>query len=98
MATSEKAEVLIVGAGASGSVYAAVLAKQGKKVVVLEQGPDWQLSDLTSSDIWGRRLKPAGGPFILEEQEPGQLRFPRRLGCGRRGTALLRQFPAPIAR
>jgi choline dehydrogenase-like flavoprotein len=66
MATNEKVDVVIVGAGASGSVYAAVLARQGKSVVVLEQGPDWQLSDLISSDIWGRRVKPAGGPFILE--------------------------------
>src|SRR5580704_6408569 len=66
MATNEKVDVVVVGAGASGSVYAAVLAKQGKKVVVLEQGPDWQLSDLISSDIWGRRVKPAGGPFILK--------------------------------
>jgi choline dehydrogenase-like flavoprotein len=53
MATNEKVDVVIVGAGASGSVYAAVLARQGKKVAVLEQGPDWQLSDLISSDIWG---------------------------------------------
>src|SRR6266550_6033915 len=70
MAANEKVDVVIVGAGASGSVYAAVLAKQGKKVVVLEQGPDWQLSDLISSDIWGRRVKPAGGPFILEGRNP----------------------------
>ena len=51
------------------SVYAAVLAKQGKKVVVLEQGPDWQLSDLISSDIWGRRVKPAGGPFLTQSHK-----------------------------
>jgi choline dehydrogenase-like flavoprotein len=70
MATNEKVDVVIVGAGASGSVYAAVLARQGKSVVVLEQGPDWQLSDLISSDIWGRRVKPAGGPFILEGKHP----------------------------
>ena len=56
---NEKVDVVIVGSGASGSTFAAVLAKAGKKVVVLEQGPDWQLSDLISSDIWGRRVKPA---------------------------------------
>ena len=60
---NEKVDVVIVGAGASGSVYASVLAEAGKKVVVLDNGPDWQLTDLISSDIWGRRLKPAGGPF-----------------------------------
>ena len=52
---NEKVDVVIVGAGASGSVYASVLAKAGKKVVVLDNGPDWQLTDLISSDIWGRR-------------------------------------------
>ena len=82
MAANEKAEVVIVGAGASGSVYAAVLAKQGKKVVVLEQGPDWQLSDLTSSDIWGRRLKPAGGPFILEGKHPVSYGYQAGWGVG----------------
>jgi hypothetical protein len=29
----------------------------------IEQGPDWQLSDLISSDFWGRRIKPAGANF-----------------------------------
>jgi len=66
MAKLERVDVVIVGAGASGSVYAAVLAKAGKKVVVLDQGPDWKLSDLISSDFWGRRIKTAGAPFLLE--------------------------------
>jgi choline dehydrogenase-like flavoprotein len=67
---NEKVDAVIVGAGASGSVFAAVLAKAGKKVVLLEQGPDWQLSDLISSDFWGRRIKPASGPFLLEGKNP----------------------------
>src|SRR5579863_4428270 len=66
MATQEKVDVVVVGAGASGSTYAAILSRAGKKVVLLDNGPDWHTSDLISSDIWGRRVKPAGGPFILE--------------------------------
>src|ERR1700688_2904117 len=53
MATQEKVDVVIVGAGASGSVFAAVLAKAGRRGVVMDNGPDWQTSDLISSDIWG---------------------------------------------
>ena len=67
--TNEKVDVVIVGAGASGSVYASVLAKAGKKVLLLESGPDWELSDLISSEIWGRRVKPAGAPILLEGAE-----------------------------
>ena len=52
---NERVDVVIVGAGASGSVYASVLAKAGKKVVLLDNGPDWQLQDLISSEFWGRR-------------------------------------------
>jgi len=61
----EKVDVVIAGAGASGSTFAGVLAKAGKKVVLLDNGPDWQLTDLISSDMWGRRIKPAGHPFML---------------------------------
>ena len=69
---NEKVDVVIVGAGASGSVYASVLAKAGKKVVLLDNGPDWQLNDLISSEFWGRRLKPAGAPILLEEAKAAQ--------------------------
>ena len=67
---NEKVDVVIVGAGASGSVYASVLAKAGKKVVLLDNGPDWQLPDLISSAFWGRRLKPPGSPIVLEGNHP----------------------------
>ena len=67
---NEKVDVVVVGSGASGSVYASVMAKAGKKVVVLDNGPEWKLTDLISSDIWGRRLKPAGGPILLGGQNP----------------------------
>ena len=70
-----------------------MLAKAGKKVVVLEQGPDWKLTDLISSDFWGRRIKPAGGPSCSKARTPSATAI-RRLGRRRCRTALLRQFPA----
>ena len=93
MAAHEKVDVAIVGAGASGSVYAAVLAQQGKKVVVLEQGPDWKSSDLISSDIWGRRIKPAGGPFILEGKNPVSYGYQGGWGVGGAALHYFANFP-----
>src|SRR6266478_909019 len=84
--TNEKVDVVIIGAGASGSVYASVLAKAGKKVVLLEAGPDWELSDLISSEIWGRRVKPAGGPILLEGKNP--MGYANQAGWGVGGAAL----------
>src|SRR5216117_2215626 len=86
MATREKVDVVIVGAGASGSVFAATLATAGKKVAVLETGPDWQLSDLVSSDFWGRRIKTAGAPFLLEGKN--QFGYSYQSGWGVGGAAL----------
>ena len=83
---NEKVDVVIVGAGASGSVYASVLAKAGKKVVVLDNGPDWQLQDLISSEFWGRRIKPAGAPVMLEGKHP--FGYTAQAGWGVGGAAL----------
>jgi choline dehydrogenase-like flavoprotein len=83
---NEKVDAVIVGAGASGSVYASVLAKAGRKVVVLDNGPDWELSDLISSDIWGRRIKPAGAPVLLEGKNP--FGYTSQAGWGAGGAAL----------
>jgi len=83
---NEKVDVVIVGAGASGSVYASVLAKAGKKVVLLEAGPDWQMSDLISSEMWGRRIRPAGAPFLLEGKNP--FGYAGQAGWGVGGAAL----------
>src|SRR5260221_2049530 len=90
---NEKVDVVIVGAGASGSVFAAVLAKAGKKVVVLEQGPDWQLSDLISSDFWGRRIKPASGPFLLEGKNPFGYVYQAGWGVGGAALHYFANFP-----
>ena len=83
---NEKVDIVVVGAGASGSVYASVLAEAGKKVVLLEAGPDWQLGDLISSDFWGRRVKPAGPPFLLEGKNP--FGYVYQAGWGTGGAAL----------
>lgn len=64
--TMEAVDVVIVGAGAAGSVFAAVLAEAGKSVLVLERGRDFKLTDLYSSQIWARRLKWAA-PRVVEE-------------------------------
>jgi choline dehydrogenase-like flavoprotein len=90
---NEKVDVVIVGSGASGSTFAAVLAKAGKKVVVLEQGPDWQLSDLISSDFWGRRIKPAGGPFLLEGKNPVSYGYQGGWGVGGAALHYFANFP-----
>jgi choline dehydrogenase-like flavoprotein len=93
MAAHEKVDVVIVGAGASGSVFAAVLAKAGKKVVLLEQGPDWQLSDLISSDIWGRRVKPAGAPILSEGKNPYGYAYQAGWGVGGAALHYFANFP-----
>jgi choline dehydrogenase-like flavoprotein len=93
MASSEKVDVVIVGAGASGSTFAAVLARAGKTVLLLEQGPDWQLSDLISSDIWGRRVKPAGAPFRLEGKNPYGYAYQSGWGVGGAALHYFANFP-----
>ncbi len=87
MSTNRTVDVVIVGAGAAGSLYAARLAKAGKRVVVLEAGPAWKLDDLYSSQIWARRLK-WNGPLLM--QPPGQSAFShtQSTGAGFGGAAL----------
>lgn len=63
MSASEPADVLIVGAGASGSVAAKQLAERGFKVVVLEQGPWIAASDLPGTRpeyelLWSQQFSP----------------------------------------
>src|ERR1700730_9836040 len=93
MATQEKVDVVIVGAGASGSVFAAVLAKAGRKVVVMDNGPDWHTSDLISSDIWGRRVKPADAPFILEGKHTVSMGYQGGYGVGGAALHYFANFP-----
>jgi choline dehydrogenase-like flavoprotein len=71
MATHEKVDVVVVGAGPAGSIFADVLARAGKKAVVLEFGPDWNDNELVSSEIWGRRIKHAPQFQLAGRHNPG---------------------------
>ncbi|WP_027554226.1 GMC family oxidoreductase [Bradyrhizobium sp. Cp5.3] len=86
MPGAEMSDVLIVGGGAAAMLMAAKLGTAGKRVVVLEQGPAFALSDLVSSQIWARRLKWGGVPMALEGRHP--LGFAYNAGWGVGGAAL----------
>ena len=67
---AEKVDAVVVGSGAAGSAFAAKLAVGGKKVVILEAGPERGNEDLVSSAIWARKLKWTGDPVIEEGENP----------------------------
>ena len=82
----EQRDVVIMGAGAAGALFAARLAKAGKSVVVLEGGPPWELGSLISSQIWARRLKWGGAPVERGGRHP--LGHNMAVGWGLGGSAL----------
>lgn len=82
----EKVDVVVVGAGAAGSLLAAKLAEGGKSVVLLEGGPARTLDDLYSNQIWARRLKWYGPPAESGGDAPIGVNF--NLGWGTGGAAL----------
>lgn len=63
-------DVVIVGAGAAGGVYAERLSHAGKRVLVLEAGVEKSLGDMWSSSIWARRHKWAGAPVVTDGANP----------------------------
>jgi choline dehydrogenase-like flavoprotein len=82
----EKVDAVIVGSGASGSLLAAKLAQAGKKVLVLEAGPERTAGDLYSSQIWARRLKWSGPRIESVGKHPINVVFGHGWGTG--GSAL----------
>ncbi len=84
--TSEKIDAVIVGSGASGSLLAAKLAQAGKRVRILEAGPERTAADLYSSQIWARRLKWSGPRVESEGPHPINVVFGHGWGTG--GSAL----------
>jgi choline dehydrogenase-like flavoprotein len=81
-----EADVVIIGSGATGSLLAARLGAAGRKVVVLEGGPERRLEELYSSTVWSRRLKWNGPPAQMAGANP--VTFPFEAGWGRGGSAL----------
>ena len=80
-------DVAIVGAGAAGSVFAALLAEAGKRVHILETGPARELDDLYSSQIWARKLKWAE-PHVPEVNPQDSLSVNFNAGRGVGGAAV----------
>jgi choline dehydrogenase-like flavoprotein len=79
---AEETEVVIVGSGGTGSLLAATLAGAGKRVVILEAGPERKLQDLYSSQIWARRIKWGGPPNESVGEHPISLNFNQGWGTG----------------
>lgn len=84
--TEEKVDVLVVGAGAAGCVYAATLAAAGKSVKVLDAGPGWESDDLVSSGIWSRRLRWGGPATTSSGDHPAGVGFNSGWGFGGAAT------------
>jgi choline dehydrogenase-like flavoprotein len=82
----DKVDAVIVGSGAAGSLLGAKLAQGGKRVAILEAGPERRLAELDSSQIWSRRLKWGGPPAETGGTNPLAVRFDQGWGTGGAAT------------
>lgn len=82
----ENVDIVIVGSGASGSLLAAKLAHSGKRVMILEGGPERTMGDLYSSQLWARRLKWGGPATETAGKDPIGVTFNRGWGTGGAAT------------
>lgn len=78
-------DVVVVGAGYAGPIIAGVLAEEGKRVVVLEAGPERGMKDLVSSQIWARGLH---GPYAVSTQGANPIGVGSLVGWGLGGSGL----------
>src|SRR5215467_14615089 len=79
-------DAVVVGSGAAGSNLAAHLAQGGKRVLILEAGPDRGAGHLISSTLYARRVKWTGPPVLDEGRNPVGFVFNAAFGTG--GAAL----------
>lgn len=86
MISNEDCDVVIIGAGAAGSLLAAQMGLNNKKTIILEAGPQRKLSELISSGLYSRRLKWAGSPVEESGNKPIGNTFNSGFGTG--GSAL----------
>ncbi len=75
-------DAIVIGSGAAGSAFAARLAKGGKKVLILEAGPERKKEQLVSSTLWARRLKWNGSPVLEGGANPVGHAFNASFGVG----------------
>lgn len=84
--SAEKYDIIIIGSGPAGSLHAQRASRAGKRVLVLEAGPQRTLDDLVSSQINARRLKWPAEPV----EEEGNLKVGNNFnsGWGTGGSAM----------
>ena len=75
-------DVIVVGSGAAGSNMAARLAEGGKRVLILEAGPERGAGHLVSSTLYARRVKWTGPPVLDEGRNPVGFVFNSAYGTG----------------
>jgi choline dehydrogenase-like flavoprotein len=78
----EPVDVIVVGSGAAGSAMAAYLAESGKRVLILESGPQRASADMVSSSLYARRLKWSGSPVVEAGKNPISYVFNAGYGVG----------------
>jgi choline dehydrogenase-like flavoprotein len=79
---TDPVDVIVIGSGAAGSAIAARLAEGGKRVLILEAGPDRAPSEMVSSTLFARRLKWGGTPVVEAGQNPISHVFNSGYGVG----------------